>query len=656
MNRLIYIMAVFFLSAGIVSAQKRGFEPEKIYRPVYGYVVDTCTNQPVSDVLVYGFDSMEDALAGRKALETCRSPLKARLKGDVVEVRTDASGRYMLPARSCGVVLFWFRDGRKAVMEEIRGRSSVSLGRKEKEWSVADLDLDKYVPVREDPRKGRRLAPAGVDLNMDFKCYLPYLGEEAASSRIWVERRITDMETGKVLNTHVPVVRDGKEYHRRNRRLADKGMICDTLLEDASREGFLSEKTSEIRVADVFSTDPWKDRCFRLGYFVMQDKGGEIRHIDTLYMFTNRVSNPLKYVEYRYEPYQLPLPQTESPVQRRSVKRRVVLEGEYEGSLPEVLQDTSYLMEELHLKAEVTSCGTYQENIVRADSLVTVAMKEFRDIFADKMHDGVRVTMTSSAPSQRMADKVTYRIVFRTDRRFSQKEYLDAFANADELEPVCVRALEESEILEGKPWDYAANMLASVLILERRPDTDLLAPFVDAGLEGCDIAGANRKEIVANHVMMLMMAGKDSMAAALAAILPDDYADLRVLAGCKAGTGPSTYAEVEALAMSSPRNMVVADMFTGILGVRTADALRLLPENDAMTWFLRARYLCLMHDNDLAGMRTARLDGHHMTIYDAVRHCLEKCFDIGPDFKTMASHDAAIEEAALKEVLGVLVL
>lgn len=656
MNRLIYIMTAFFLSAGIVSAQKRGFEPDKLYRPVYGYVVDTCTNQPVSDVLVYGFDSMEDALAGRKSLEMGRSPLKTRLKGDVVEVRTDASGRYMLPARSCGVVLFWFRDSRRAVMEEVHGRSSVSLGRKEKEWSVADLDLDKYVPVREDPRKGRRLVPVGVDLNMDFKCYIPYLGEDAASSRIWVERRITDMETGEVLDVHVPVVRDGKDYHRRNRRLTDKGMICDTLLKDASREESLSEKTSEIRVADVFSTEPWKDRCFRLGYFVMQDKAGEIRHIDTLYMFTNRVSNPLRYVEYRYEPYSLPEPQTEPVPQHRSVKRRVVLEGVYEGSLPEVLQDSSYSLEELHLKAEVASYAAYQENIARADSLVTVAMTEFRDIFAAKIHDGVRMTMTSSAPSQRTSDKVTYRLVFRTARRFSQKEYLDAFAKADELEPVCVRALEESEILEGKPWDYAADMLASALIREGRPDTELLAPFIDAKLEGCDIAGVNRKEIVANQVMMLMMAGEDSRAAALAAILPDDYAVLKVLAGCKAGIEPATYGDVEALAMSSPRNMVVADMFTGLLDVRTADALKLLPENEAMTWFLRARYLCLMHDNDLAGMRATTLEGHDMAVYDAVCHCLEKCFDIDPAFKTKASHDAAVEETALKEVLGVLVL
>lgn len=669
MKRLLYILSVLFLTAVTLHAQKKGFDPEKLYRPVYGYVVDTCTNTPMRDILVYGFDSAEDAETGRKALIESRNPMKIKLKGDVVEVRTDASGRYMLPALSKGALLFWFKDRKTAVIEGIAGRSCVNLGKKEKEWSVSDLDLDKYALSETDPRKGRNLDPVAVDLKMDFKCYIPYLNEEAADSRIWVERRIIDLETGETLACHVPVARDGRNYHRIAKRRHSKKEICDTLLSLTESLEPLSEKTSEVMVKDNLSTDPWKSVSFRLGYFVMQDKAGEIRHIDTLYMLTNRVSCPLKYIEYTYSPYEMSAPVVEELPSVRPVKRRLVLQGVYSGTMPDVLKDTSYLLEEMHLKAEVTTASGYKENIIRADSLVDKTMKEMKAFFGTKVNDGVRMTKTSSSISQAGVSKVEYRLVLRTDRRFSRAEYLRLFSEADdrdELDSLCLRSLEESAILEGRKWDYAANLLASGCITDGHADVDLLAPFIDDELGECDfeyedhIKGRkfvrNRKEIVANQVMMLMLAGNPSKAAELAEILPVTHASLRGLARCLAGIEPATKAEMEAVAVSSPRNRVVIDMYSGFLDDNTEDALFRMPEDDAMTWFLRARYLCLMYDNDQYEMKNTALADNDITVYDAVALCLRRCFEKDNSFKTLAVRDSGIEENVLKEVLGVLFL
>lgn len=669
MKILIYILTALVLTTGTAHAQKRGFDPEKLYRPVYGYVLDTCTNLPVRNVLVYGFDDAEDAAAGHKALKESRSPLKVKLKGDVVEVRTDESGRYMVPALSKGVLLFWYKDRGEAVIREIGGRSTISIGKKEKEWSVSDLDLDKYVLNEKDPRKGRNLDPAGVSLDMDFKCYIPYLNEEAADSRIWVERRIIDLETGDLLSCHVPVVRDGRNYHRQRMRLHARKALCDTLLDAAGHAEPLSEKTSEIRVKDSFSTEPWKSESFRLGYFVIQDMDGEIRHIDTLYMMTNRVSRPLKYLEYVYEPCIMPVPAEEGRPAGRAVSRRLVLQGRYDDALPEILKDSAYVVEEMHLKAEVSSSATYKDNIARADSLVDAATAGMKAFFEGKINEGVRITKTSSSPLASGPSKVEYRLVMRTGRRFSRDEHIRLFAEAEsrhELDSLCVAALEESEILDGRKWDYPANILAAGRIFEGSPDTDLLEPFIDRELGECGFEYEdrmrgrrfvrNRKEIVACQVMMLMLAGRADEAAVLAEILPDDLASLRGLARCKAGIEPVTKSGLEAVAQSSPRNRVVADMFSGFLDENTEKALAELPEEDAMTWLLRARYLCLLYDNDFREMRTSRLPGMDVTAYDAAALCLRKCFATDESFRALAVRDAGIEENVLKEVLGVLFL
>lgn len=654
MNKFACILISFLLAAGVMSAQRRGFDPDKLYRPVYGYVVDTCAGTPVADVLVYGFDNISDALSGRKALEESRNPLKMKLKGEVVETRTDLSGRYMLPALREGVILFWFKDSREGVIEEINGRNSVNLGKKEKEWSIDDLDLDKYARKETDHRKGRHLDPVAVDLNMDFSCYLPYLGDEAADSRVWVERRIMDMTTGEVLASHVPVVRDGRNYHRQMKRSVRRD-FSDALLDRAEKFEPLSEKTSEIRVRDSFSTEPWKNEGFRLGYFVMKDLAGDVSCIDTLYMMTNRVNKPLKYLEYAFKPFHMAVPDSTSAPSYRHVRRRIVVDVGYDGTLPEVLRDSAYVLKELHLKAEVTSCSEYGDNIARADSLVDSAMAGLKDFFGGRLNGEVRLTKTSSSPSVKGSDKVTCRMVFSTVKRFSEKTYLELFAAAKEryeLDSLCVRAMEESEILSGRSWAYAANLLAIGMIDSKCPDPHLLAPFIDK-----EFAAGNISEIVANQVIMLMLSGDRLLAADLAELLPAAYAPLRALARCSAGIEPASDQEMEALASSSLRNRVVADMFTGILDGRTSEALRELPEDEAMTWFLRARYLCLMYDNDTSLMKSCHIqDNEGMSVYEAVQFCLDECFRSDPGYKSLAMQDSGIEENVLKQILGVYVL
>ena len=670
MKRLSFLISllVFLASAGQVSAQKKPkLTFETIYRPVYGYLIDSLANEPFRNVRVYAFDSIDDARLGEEALKQSRNPMKIRLKGDVVEACTDDSGRYMVPARSTGALIFYLADRKEIIVAEIAGRSEISMGRRvvNNDLDISDLLGKNY---SRKPGRSRKKGPEGVVLNMDFKAYVPQPGDKGKDARIMVERRVADMETGEIISVETPVVRDGKSFHRLRRKMIAKGEIQDSLFYIAESHPSLNDTTSSIRVTDSMDTEPWKDRCFRIGYFVSMEHEGQIKALDTLYMMTNRLDKPMKYLEYEFEPYGWEPEETTE--RRRSVTRRLVLEGIYDGNVPEVLKDSSYTLRELHIKASVAQDRPYNECIAMADSMVSSAMDELREAFAGKIGGQVRITKTSQVIQDSTArNQVTYRYVFSTGRQFSRNEYQLQIKRAKEetrIERLCRQAIEERRILEGISWDYAANVLASLCMKQGRADESLLAPFIDISMRECDIRTEdpatfeetvmNRREIVANQVLVLMRMGQFGKAASLAQMLPADYAGLRQIAECKAGSSPYDEASLKLVRESSLRNSVLADMLADKVSDSTIVTLDKMPEDEAITWLLRARAYCMMYQNESWEMQNAFLEGSGQSVYAHVLDCLRICFETDPSMIPVAKYDSQINEYALKEVLGVYVL
>lgn len=672
MKRLLSCIFIFLLSLPVftVDAQKKAkLSFETIYRPVYGYIIDSLTNIPFQNVTVYAFDSIDDARLGEDALMKSRNPMKIKLKGDVVETRTDESGRYMVPARSTGALIFHLKERQEIIVEEIAGRSEISRGRRV-DKSVPEYDISELLgkDYRREPGKLRRRGPEGVVLDMDFKAYIPQPGDKAKESRVWVERRIVDMETGEVLSSAVPAARDGKTFHRQRRKLIAKDEIRDSLYDVADESPVLTDTTSSIRVIDHMDTEPWKDRPFRLGYYVSIESADGIKPLDTLYMMTNRVNSPLKYLEYEFDPYGWEPEETTE--QRRAVTRRLVLEGEYDGQVPGVLQDSSYVLKELHVKAVVAQDRPYDQCIALADSMVAGVMDELRVAFAGKLNDNVRITKTSQVSSDpSYGSNVSYRYVFSTGRQFSRNDYMLQIKRAKDearIERLCRQAMEERRILEGVSWDYAANVLAALYIRQGRHDASLLEPFIDTELGDCDVPAEdpvtfeatvlNRSEIVANQVIMLMCMQDFESAASLAEMLPGKYESLREVASCKAGKHPSDDSSRNLLRKSSARNAVLMDMLGDKVSEETVGVLDGMPQEEAMTWFLRARTYCMMHGNESWEMQNAMLESSGKTVYDHVLDCLKKCFEADSAMISAAKFDSEINEYALKEVLGVFVL
>ncbi len=707
MGRLIGILMnmAALLASGMLCAQERKVTlPEDLYRPIYGYVIDTCTNRPVTEVQVYGFESMEDALRGRKAIEEGRNPLRISLKGDIVVAGVDASGRYMIPAVSKGVLLFHFLENGRMLFEEVDGRMEVSLGRKVEEEEF-HIDLDAYSLEGRGTGRKRSSAPAAVKVDMDFNCHFPPQGTGASDSRVFVERHIVDIETGETLSVSVPVARDGRSYHRKAQKLAARTGIPDTVLTVAERLPYLNDTTRIIRVKDPVDAGRWKDRCFRLAYVVRLAAGGEVRSLDTLYMMTNRVGRPLKFLEYTFRPYMME--PGEDAGRRLPVRRRVVLKGEFDGKVPEVLLDDAYELTGIHMKATAAPLKTYREDMALADSCMQAATDAVKAHFGSKIDADVRIIRTSEVmrwtdvadalagmgetdasaavraeakrhsgdpdaqtkavaglecygekilPYLQTCSRVEYRYDLLTSRYFTRNEYLEVFSGADDavLDSLCRRAVEESEMLEGEPWAYAANLMASRHLENGAPDCTILEPFVKPMLEEEDCLGL--EELAANQVMMLMMAGKPDEASSLASVLPDEYMYLREIAACRAGGAPSSAEAVSAIAASSLRNSVVMDMYSGTVDEDTVEDVCGLPEEDALTWYLKARCLCMLYGNDMADMTTLEYGSAGQTVYGYVKDCLARSFAADPELSKVAVLDGDINEYALKEVLGVFVL
>lgn len=660
---LLLSLAALILCSSEVSAQREG--PQFRYRPVYGYARDTCTNQPVVGAIVFSFDNVDEAKRAQQTLLRTKDPIAFNKTGRITETITDDTGRYLLPALNEGALLFYYPMTHFMSLEPVGTRISINVGFKEEK-------KDETASVSR-PQQLFTYVPADKRHKFNFSFYFPNKGESRTDCRLMVERHVEDLETGELLSLTVPVVRDGKAYHKKQKKLIAKKVVQDTLFDVAKRFKVLSDTTFNVKINDVFDPEPWIDRCFRVGYVIKLDNAGTVSDLDTLYMLTNRVDKPLKHIEYELKPFEFTPEEYKEDM--RIARRKLELKGEYTGYVPQVLLDSAYVLTGLHVKALVSTEGGYDANVAYADTLLQKAMDELREKFASKITDDVMVSRTTEVAKESemalvdsMKPRIEYRYVFRVEKRFSQAEYMELYSKmetTEQVEQLSIRALEESEILTRRPWDYAANRLAVIKMNRDEVDVELLAPFVEQGLQRCNVKAddvlarrpivRNRQEVVANHVLMLLRAGEYMKACALAEMLPKEYAYVYEIARCMAGYEPILQTEVACIASSSPRNSVIMDMYTGNVGAATLEVIASMPEDDAMRWYLKARALCILCDDSVGRMKSMA-DAEGVIVYDEVKNCLKKCFGIDPSLVQRAVLDKGINEFALKEVLGVYVL
>lgn len=248
---------------------------------------------------------------------------------------------------------------------------------------------------------------------------------------------------------------------------------------------------------------------------------------------------------------------------------------------------------------------------------------------------------------------------FRSGKKsFTLNEYWELFKlvkDEKELEELYNRARIAAIRTEGKknPWALPANHLAVTYLKRKQVDTLLLAPFIDerfrVNYSITEMSGEkkilNDDAIVANQVQMHMLAKNYERAEELSSIIENEHPMLRAIVRCLGGyidfDDPNEEATVDLIRKSSPRNEVIINLYKETFDSTTVMALNRLPQEDALTSYLRAQYLCLKHEGDVMRMKNESFD---RTEDPAFRHPEDEVLE--------AATPEAIEEfkAKMKEI------
>ena len=185
-----------------------------------------------------------------------------------------------------------------------------------------------------------------------------------------------------------------------------------------------------------------------------------------------------------------------------------------------------------------------------------------------------------------------------------------------ELETICRRAVNLDARMQSRRefrWPLPANILASSYLERGIADTTILAPFIFEEERRCNrpyTLGENRAllnptAVVANQVAMMLRAEHFTRAMQIALLFKDSedpqLEKLYAIARCKAGYFDADTEEgskyYEIVRNTSPRNAVVMDLATYYLD-EVPDNLDKMDQEDPVTDYLRAQYICIQYFTD----------------------------------------------------------
>lgn len=234
--------------------------------------------------------------------------------------------------------------------------------------------------------------------------------------------------------------------------------------------------------------------------------------------------------------------------------------------------------------------------------------------------------------------------------RYEYWRLFQSLTDDKELELLAEKAYEIS-LEQNNPWVLAGNILATQYLKRDTFDTQILEPFIDRTVRRVNFERRNvntgRLEIVnpdaviVNQLCMYIKAGDFEQASIMVKILPDlkEYELMKAYALALGGyfQGGNTPEEkerakqtFEVVKNSSPRNKVVMYLAleTRLGDMQAEKALEDLPQNEAMTWYLKATVAARKGE---AGFN------------DAIQ-ALSACFKLDESFIVIAQNDGEFDK------------
>ena len=245
--------------------------------------------------------------------------------------------------------------------------------------------------------------------------------------------------------------------------------------------------------------------------------------------------------------------------------------------------------------------------------------------------------------------------------------------NEEELEQLYKRGIRTATELKYF-WPLPANLLAASLIRKDQVDTTLLKPYLHEGYSVnrpiMSVSDPNRYEriwnldpVVANQVTMLLNAKSSTRAVFWASYLKNlpQYHTLYHIARCLGGyfqlNTPEGRETFQVVSRSSLRNEAVMNMAVQAWS-NAEKALNALPQDDALTQYLKAQFLSRKYGggrdygrmrNEVWGSDEFGLD---IMVSDRAKELLKNAFSLDDSYMHIAQKDAYLPEDLVTETLA----
>ena len=211
---------------------------------------------------------------------------------------------------------------------------------------------------------------------------------------------------------------------------------------------------------------------------------------------------------------------------------------------------------------------------------------------------------------------------------------------------------------QENPWILPANILAVSYLKRDTCDTKILDPLIDRSIYTVNYERRNFKtqrkeivnpeELVVNQLCMYIKAGDFAQASILAKMLPEreEFDLVKAYAWAlggyyQGGDSPEEKARAHKtfnmLVNSTPRNAVVMYLAleTPYGNAKALQALEELPQDEALTWYLRATALARKGDSGFSEAMSALL----------------QCFQLNKSFIPMAKMDGEFSQELVETTL-----
>ena len=284
------ILCLVFVSLGIYAQE---------IKLVTGKVTDKSDGRALRDVRVFAFNTVPEAQDAMDYIKKVREE-QGYLMLEAPMMETDAEGYYEIHVATSGALIF-FLEMSDPVLERVNGRLNINMtilvGEVLKE-SVITAEGGAE-PVFDIPEFDGESIRGGVKFPIE-----PRVGRP--NGRLVFQTYMVDVQAKDTVLYRQPRVLDGEEYHKTQLRRMGYDPYCDPLYELASHDDTLTYETTSIAWKDsVALPDPKRTYFYNCKMWAEDYNDVYYRVKDTTIFRSDRVRQPLKFLEYNVDAFRL---------------------------------------------------------------------------------------------------------------------------------------------------------------------------------------------------------------------------------------------------------------------------------------------------------------------------------------------------------------